>query len=193
MTLCAANERVQSNVCVACIGGARNAAADDASKSDTDCECAANEYVKSEKCLACPAGTTNAAGDNPLGGDTSCACRTNSDGTLVKPGGSEAVWDVSCVTSMMEMFYGESAPDADLNDWTTSKVTIMTAMFQGVWFNGDMADWDVSKVTNIARMFSGSKGMNGDISAWDVSQVTSMERTFSETSSFRISLESPLE
>ena len=37
-TACAANERVQSNACVACPAGSTNAAGDDPSGVDTSCE-----------------------------------------------------------------------------------------------------------------------------------------------------------
>uniref|UniRef100_A0A0G4I7M9 EGF-like domain-containing protein n=1 Tax=Chromera velia CCMP2878 TaxID=1169474 RepID=A0A0G4I7M9_9ALVE len=73
--LCATNERVASNACVACPAGTTNAANDDASGADTTCDavlCSANESVVSNACVACPAGTTNAANDDASGADTTC-------------------------------------------------------------------------------------------------------------------------
>ena len=73
--LCAANEYVSSNTCIACAAGKTNAADNDASGSDTSCTailCAANEYVSSNTCIACAAGKTNAADNDASGSDTSC-------------------------------------------------------------------------------------------------------------------------
>jgi len=76
-TLCAVDEYVSSNACVACAAGKTNAdGADDASGDDTTCAatlCAVDEYVSSNACVACAADTTNAAGDDASGADTACA------------------------------------------------------------------------------------------------------------------------
>ena len=75
--LCAINEKVESNTCVACPVGTTNEAGDDASGCcDTTCNailCAINEKVESNTCVACQAGTTNEAGDDASGCcDTTC-------------------------------------------------------------------------------------------------------------------------
>ena len=66
---CLANERVQSNACVACPSGFTNAAGDDPNGADTECDftpCALNHYVAgtgdSRVCTACTGGTFSAGG-----------------------------------------------------------------------------------------------------------------------------------
>ncbi|MGC6417452.1 MAG: hypothetical protein ACON3Z_10040, partial [Bradymonadia bacterium] len=73
--LCAADERVDDNACVACPAGTANDAGDNATGGDTTCDdilCAADERVDGNACVACPAGTANDAGDNATGVDTTC-------------------------------------------------------------------------------------------------------------------------
>ncbi|MFP6605562.1 MAG: hypothetical protein VCC19_03215, partial [Myxococcota bacterium] len=75
VTLCAVNERVSSNACVACAPGTTNAAGDDASGTDTSCDvtlCSANEHVASNACVPCDPGSINTAGDDASGLDTPC-------------------------------------------------------------------------------------------------------------------------
>ena len=74
-TLCAENQFVSANACVACTAGTTNDAGDDASGTDTACDatlCPADEYVSANACDACFVGTTNAAGDDASGTDTTC-------------------------------------------------------------------------------------------------------------------------
>jgi hypothetical protein len=73
--LCAANQKVTSNACVACAAGTTIAKDGDASGADTTCAatiCTADHYVSSNVCTDCAAGSTNAAGDNASGADTTC-------------------------------------------------------------------------------------------------------------------------
>ncbi|MFP6630218.1 MAG: S8 family serine peptidase, partial [Myxococcota bacterium] len=75
VTLCAADEHVASNACVACAPGTTNAAGDDPSGPDTPCDatlCSVNEHVAINACVSCEAGTTNIAGDDASGPDTPC-------------------------------------------------------------------------------------------------------------------------
>jgi hypothetical protein len=69
------NEHVVSNVCVTCTAGTTNAAGNDASDVDTDCDatlCEMNEHVVSNECVTCTNGTTNTEGNNASGVDTDC-------------------------------------------------------------------------------------------------------------------------
>jgi len=73
--MCAENEHVVNNACVACAPGSTNAAGDQATGEDTTCDvttCAANFHVVNNACVACAPGSTNAAGDEATGADTSC-------------------------------------------------------------------------------------------------------------------------
>ena len=74
-SICGVDEYVSANTCVPCPAGTTNAAGDDASGSDTNCDityCSIDQYVSSNACVACAAGTTNAAGDDASGSDTTC-------------------------------------------------------------------------------------------------------------------------
>ena len=88
-------------------------------------------------------------------------------------------WDVSAVTNMQNTFFGCSAFNQDLDSWDVSAVTIMQSMFYNCSaFNGDISSWNVAAVANMLNMFVGCSTFNGDISSWDVSAVTSMQSMF---------------
>eukprot|EP01060_Flectonema_neradi_P012307 TRINITY_DN19170_c0_g1_i1.p1 TRINITY_DN19170_c0_g1~~TRINITY_DN19170_c0_g1_i1.p1 ORF type:complete len:2162 (+),score=441.36 TRINITY_DN19170_c0_g1_i1:54-6539(+) len=73
--LCAVDQRVFSNACVACLPGETNVAGDSAAGPDTFCDpifCGANQNVINHVCTACPAGSTNMASDDASGPDTFC-------------------------------------------------------------------------------------------------------------------------
>ncbi len=74
--VCAEDEQVLNNQCVACPPGSTNPAGDDANGVDTACEatlCAENERVLSNECVACLPGQSNPGGDDASGSDTSCS------------------------------------------------------------------------------------------------------------------------
>ena len=74
--LCAEDEKVSGNACVACPAGKINAAGNSAAGNNTNCNemspCQDDEYVSSNACVTCAAGTTNVAGNLRSGSDTSC-------------------------------------------------------------------------------------------------------------------------
>ena len=81
---------------------------------------------------------------------------------------------------LVEKLIKERGNNADLNDIDTSKMTDMTYLFDGSYFNGDISKWDVSNVENMVAMFYNSK-FNGDISKWDVSSVKNMYEMFAHS------------
>jgi hypothetical protein len=99
--LCAADERVVGNACVACPAGTTNEAGDDSSMLDTGCDailCAENEHVSGNTCVSCGVTMENPAGDDASGADTVCAtCAENHhvasgtctacDASLIRPAG----------------------------------------------------------------------------------------------------------
>ena len=58
-----------------CPDGTTNAAGDDASGVNTECDatlCGVNEHVVSHVCTTCPDGKTNVAGNDASGNNTEC-------------------------------------------------------------------------------------------------------------------------
>ena len=64
-------------------------------------------------------------------------------------------WDVSQVTSMLDMFDGASAFNADISGWDTSSVTVTSGMFSGA------TAW----LALFARV-DGTNSVDGPPSAW---------------------------
>ena len=100
--ICAANERVAENACVACAPGMTKVAVDDASGANTVCEaviCAnANEHVVDHECVACPAGTTSLApycddGTGADTGDDEDACNAAHAALVANQGSAQAAHD----------------------------------------------------------------------------------------------------
>ena len=97
--LCAENEKVESNACVACAAGTDNVAGDSATGSDTTCDtvtCGTDEHVVGNQCVACPVGSSKVAGDDSSGADTECVpdvtCAVNqfyAGGCQACPSGTE--------------------------------------------------------------------------------------------------------
>lgn len=92
--------------------------------------------------------------------------------------------DVSNVTTMKDMFiYASGLINIDgIENWNTSNVTNMNAMFSGC--NNLIFDktfnWDTSKVTDMYSMFANCKKLTElDMTNWDTSKVTDMSSIFS--------------
>ena len=92
----------------------------------------------------------------------------------------------SKITDMSKVFANVKRTDfSGIENWDTSKVTNMEAMFLGaVTFNSDISKWNVSKVKNMSDMFVNAESFNQDISSWNVSNVANMSTMFANALSF---------
>ena len=97
-------------------------------------------------------------------------------------------WDVSNVTDMSYMFYGQwstSLYNQPLNNWNVSNVTNMSNMFRAATvFSQDLNSWNVSNVSNFSGMFSSASAFNGNISSWTPSSSTDTNGMFQGASGF---------
>lgn len=87
---------------------------------------------------------------------------------------------------MSKLFANVKRTDfSGIDNWDTSKVTNMEAMFLGaVTFNSDISKWNVSNVVNMNSMFAGATSFNQNIGLWNVSQVEDMMSMFAFALSF---------
>ncbi|BDC99815.1 BspA family leucine-rich repeat surface protein [Persicobacter psychrovividus] len=97
-------------------------------------------------------------------------------------------WDVSNVELMIWTFRGARSFTGNISDWDVSNVTHMGGLFSDCPFNGDLSRWDVSQVTSMGNMFSLNSQFNQNIGGWDVSKVTDMERMFDRATVFNQNL-----
>ena len=91
-------------------------------------------------------------------------------------------WDTSNIISMDAMFAGTSF-NSPINNWDTSNVTTMLGMFVSSRFNQPLDNWDTSLVTDMSGMFLGSS-FNQPINSWNVSNVKNMSLMFGVESQF---------
>ena len=127
-------------------------------------------------------------------------CSTGTNGAI-------GDWDVSAVTDMSFLFFGNKHPtgankqvhyvkhselfNGDISKWDVSGVTSMQFMFShATHFNGDISKWDVSSVTDMHGMFAATKHFNSDISKWSVSRVTTFQGMFHTAEAFNRDLNS---
>ncbi|MEP5340616.1 MAG: BspA family leucine-rich repeat surface protein [Algibacter sp.] len=104
--------------------------------------------------------------------------------------------DLSNVTSLRGMFFGNKTFNYPIGDWDVSNITDISHMFDtSPEFNQDIGHWDVSHVTNMSYLFYTEENpvllnptppsdFNQDISHWDVSRVTDMSAMFVRAESF---------
>jgi surface protein len=107
--------------------------------------------------------------------------RYYSDGATETPPCPVGQWDVSRVTNMRGLFYGNrfTTFNEDIGDWDVSNVKDMSYMFLGATsFNKDIGRWDTGAVTNMSFMFLGATSFNKDIGRWDTGAVTNMSAMF---------------
>ena len=80
----------------------------------------------------------------------------------------------------MNHFFYESGIKSGIENWDTTGVTDMRAMFWGAEYDGDLSGWDTSLVKNMSYTFITSKFNNNSICNWDTSSVTTMKSTFNK-------------
>ena len=91
------------------------------------------------------------------------------------------------VTNLKDMFSYCSSMTGNntMNNWNTSAITNMTAMFRECsLFNQPLGNWDVSSVQEMGQMFNNATAFSQPLNSWDVSSVTEMASMFSGASSF---------
>lgn len=86
-------------------------------------------------------------------------------------------WNVSNATQLGGMFTNSSF-NQPIGNWNTSKVTELSAMFNGSTFNQDISKWNTSNVTAMNSMFIGNNAFNQPIGSWDVGKVTTFTSMF---------------
>ena len=94
-------------------------------------------------------------------------------------------WDVSKVRTMGFMFCGAEAFNQPIGNWKTKNVKTFTSMFEGAKsFNQPIGDWDVHKAVNMNYMFKDAISFNQPIGKWNVSKADKMSHFFSGATSF---------
>jgi len=96
-------------------------------------------------------------------------------------------WNVRNVVKMQSMFQASAFKNSGftgIDNWVTSAVTNMSAMFASTPFNQPIGSWNVSGVTNMSSMFASASQFNQDIGSWDVSKVQNMSAMFGSAVNF---------
>lgn len=94
-------------------------------------------------------------------------------------------WDISKVTSLTATFQGCSSFNQDISNWNTSGVTNMLGTFNACTiFNQPVGNWDVSNVTSMGSMFNANVAFNQPLSGWNTSKVASMDNMFLNSPAF---------
>ncbi len=93
-------------------------------------------------------------------------------------------WDVSKVTSTMDMFYNANRlTSLNLGSWNTKSLKTPNGMFHGcsALTTLDVSGWNTSNVTTLQSIFSHCRGLTAlDVAGWDVQKVTDMSFAFSD-------------
>ena len=102
------------------------------------------------------------------------------DGIIAFPENSRCLFQFARLDSSTGKYLGNLQKIDFNNSIDTSKVTDMSAMFQGGQMSTlDLSDFDTSKVTNISYMFSSMENLTTlDISNFNTSNVTDMSYMF---------------
>ncbi len=96
-------------------------------------------------------------------------------------------WDTRSVVNMVGMFRGAFTFDQDIALWDVSFVRDMTDMFQNASaFSQSIRNWDVVSAISLSGMFDGAISFTADVSRWDVSSVTDMSYMFASGSGMSI-------
>lgn len=93
-------------------------------------------------------------------------------------------WDVSKVTSTMDMFYNANRlTSLNLGSWNTKSLKTPNGMFHGcsALTTLDVSGWNTSNVTTLQSIFSHCRGLTAlNVAGWDVQKVTDMSFAFSD-------------
>lgn len=93
-------------------------------------------------------------------------------------------WDVSKVTSTMDMFYNANRlTSLNLGSWNTKSLKTPNGMFHGcsALTMLDVSGWNTSNVTTLQSIFSHCRGLTAlNVAGWDVQKVTDMSFAFSD-------------
>ena len=93
-------------------------------------------------------------------------------------------WDVSKVTSTMDMFYNANRlTSLNLGSWNTKSLKTPNGMFHGcsALKTLDVSGWNTSNVTTLQSIFSHCRGLTAlNVAGWDVQKVTDMSFAFSD-------------
>ena len=92
-------------------------------------------------------------------------------------------FNTSNVTTMEAMFQACTIlTTVDVSKWNTSKVTTMSYMFgdSNKLDNIDVSNWNTSKVTNMYALFWSTGITSIDVSKWNTSRVTNMQCLFGQ-------------
>jgi len=140
ISICGENQNVTSGICVDCPSGKINAAGDDPSGPDTDCDypCSENEYFDKDK-----------------GECTPCSVPYISDGT------KDTCWhQASKYITDKTIHEAVQYPQYYDNNISTSAVTNMDGLFKDrnitSGYLEKMKGWDISGVTSMREMFLGT-------------------------------------
>jgi len=114
---------------------------------------------------------------------------TNLDSTFlncVLMAGDVSQWDMSAVTSVVNMFFGCTAfTGIGLEGWNVGNVTNFNQMFFGnSVFNRPIGVWDMSSATNIGGMLRSCTIFNQNVNSWDVGNVVTANHVFAGANAY---------
>ena len=99
--------------------------------------------------------------------------------------GNVPTCDVSNVTTLNRVFYGEANFNGDVSSWSVGSVTDVQHAFHGATtFNINLNAWDVSSTTDMAYAFAETATFNQHLGAWVTSSITSLDGSFHHAAVF---------
>jgi len=95
-----------------------------------------------------------------------------------------ADWDVSKVTVLSGIFFGNPHPIPSLAKWQVTAGMQFVQMFGYSTFNQSLAHWDMSGATRLDGMFHGNAVFNQPLGMWNTETVTVMSDMFRNATAF---------
>lgn len=107
-------------------------------------------------------------------------------------GGDLSNWDMSSVTSMVNMFFGAFLfTGSGIESWQVgSCINFSQCFFATHALTAPIGVWNTSSGTNFSGMFRSNNGFNQDIDAWDISSGQQLNHMFAGANSFEQDLNS---